>query len=381
MDNKRIKYFCHYACMDVYRQRKGSPAADTKIDYVVEVLNSLGYAVDIISYAPISIKGGYYRGYKERKGVNTIRYFACFGRSSNIFNKIYNRFLFHFAFFIWCLFNIKRKEQIIVYHSLNYDMLFIKLKKILGFTLIGDVEEIYQDVHPTTKTKAKHEYDFFDICDKYMFPNTILNEKLNPKCRPHLVIHGIYKINKNNVDEFNDGLIHILYAGTYDPVKGGAIASIEMSRFLSEKYHLHITGFGTDDQMDDLLRRIDKLQHNITCKLSFHGYLNDREFSELMSKCCIGLCTQDPTSKLNLTSFPSKILNYMSHGLVVLSGRNRAIEESKVGDLVFYYNVQEAKSMADSIMRIKQFSQQEIRDRLVKLDIELHSELQNFLKK
>lgn len=380
MEKPRIKYFTHYACMEPTKLRSGSPAADTKVDYVIEVLNDIGYAVDVISHATISINGGFFRGYREERGINTLRYFACCGKSSNLLNKIFNRFFFNLGFIVWCLLNIKRGEQIIVYHSLCYDNIFIKLKKILKFTLVGDVEEIYQDVHPTTRKKSQQEYRFFDICDKFLFPNTILNEKLNKYNKPHLVIHGIYKVKDVDSKRSNDGYIHILYSGTYDPVKGGALASIEAAVYLSEQYHLHITGFGTNEQELVLKNRVEELKSQIKCKITFHGYLNDNDFNNLLRFCSIGLCTQDPTSKLNLTSFPSKILNYMSNGLVVISGRNRAIEESLVGDLLYYYDSQDPLIMAEAIMSIKDTNSSKGILRLNLLDEELHSMLFDFLK-
>ena len=267
-----------------------------------------------------------------------------------------------------------------MYHSLCYNNIFIGLKKLLKFTLIGDVEEIYQDVHPTTIKKSQQEFRFFDICDKFLFPNTILNEKLNKYNKPHLVIHGIYKVKVFEGEKNKDGYNHILYSGTFDPVKGGALASIEAAVFLSEQYHLHITGFGTKEQDLILRNRVTELKSQIKCKMTFHGYLDDDDFNNLLRCCSIGLCTQDPTSKLNLTSFPSKILNYMSNGLVVISGRNRAIEESYVGDLLYYYSSQSPKIMAEAIMSIKDTNSLKGVLRLNQLNEELHSKMYEFLK-
>ena len=47
----RIKFFTYHGCLDSGKRRNNSPAADTKTDYIVSVLNRLGYGVDIISRA------------------------------------------------------------------------------------------------------------------------------------------------------------------------------------------------------------------------------------------------------------------------------------------------------------------------------------------
>lgn len=378
MSQKRIKYFSYYGCYDSVRKRNSSLAADTKVDYIIEVLNRCGYAVDIISKAASST-GNYIPGYVEQNGINTIRYFVSFGNSS-LFKKVLDRLILPNLFFLWCLFNIKRDEQIIVYHSLGYDSAFLKLKRIKHIRIIGDIEEIYQDVHNFSKNKCVNEYKFISVCDKLLYPNTILNERLNPMNRPHLVVHGIYKVKESVVTRFDDHKIHILYAGTFDPVKGGALASLQAAKYLTDKYHLHIAGFGTKQQEESVIREYQIAKREYKCSITYHGFLDGDECNQLMQSCQIGLCTQDPTSKLNLTSFPSKILNYMSNGMVVLTGRNRAIEDSAVGDIVYYYNEQTPEQMANSIMAITQPDGQKCKQRLAELDLKFETQLLNYIE-
>lgn len=366
MPNPRIKYFSYHGCSDSGQRRDNSPAADTKIDYIIEVINCIGYDVDHISAASSST-GKYLYGYVEKKGNNTFRYFASFGTTDSPL-RVFNRWFMQLQFFFWCLFNIKRNEQVLVYHSLGYDSTFIKLKKFKNIRIIGDIEEIYQDVSKQKLSQESNEYRFIDICDKYMFPNTILNERLNKTGKPYLVCHGIYKVKEFKSVSYNDRKIHILYAGTYDPNKGGALASVKAAEFLDDRYHLHVTGFGGKELEEQLIAEIDRVQHLTKCQITFHGYLNDANFLDLMHYCSIGLCTQDPTSLLNLTSFPSKILNYMANGLLVLSGRNRVIEESAVGDILYYYDEQKSEIMADAIKAINNQDGSMCRERLIYLD-------------
>lgn len=375
---KIIRYFSYYGCSIPSRKRINSPAADTKVDYIIEVLNRCGYAVEHVSRAGSS-KIGYIPGYVEKRGVNTFRYFATWGTSS-VLKKILNKIMLSTQFFLWCLFNLKRYEQVIVYHSLGYDLTFLWLKKIKKIRIIGDIEEIYQDVHSFSKKMCENEYRFIAACDKLMYPNTILNERLNPNNRPNLVIHGIYKLGEQYTKGHEDDKIHILYAGTYDPVKGGAIASLKTARYLTENYHLHITGFGTQQQEEEVIKEFESACRESKCTITYHGYLDYKEFTDVMHSCQIGLCTQDPTSKLNFTSFPSKILTYMSNGLVVLTGRNRAIEESAVGDIVYYYDEQLPEVMASAIMAILNPDGEKCKLRLQKLDKSLEQHLKTFIE-
>lgn len=363
---KRIKYFSYYGCLDPKRIRYNSPAADTKIDYIIEVFNRIGYRVEHISMASASTSH-WQSGFVDIHSPNTFRYFASFGQGNSVLRAL-NRKLIMLQCFLWCLFNIKHNEQILVYHSLGYDSLFLLLKKLKNIRIIGEIEEIYQDVFRQKSSQERDEYRFIEICDKYVFPNTILNEQLNIAAKPYLVCHGIYKVSEHKPVSFNDGKIHVLYAGTYDPNKGGAVASVRAAQFLDERYHVHVTGFGRKEDETLVRTEIERVRPHTKCMISFHGYLDDAEFLNLMRRCSIGLCTQDPTSQLNLTSFPSKILNYMVNGLIVISGRNRAIEESEVGDLVCYYKEQTPVCIAETIMTIRNINCEEIYDRLKVLD-------------
>lgn len=96
MSNKRLRYFSYYGCNDPRRKRNNSPAADTKMDYIMEVLNRIGYNVDHVSLAQSSMSK-YLSGYCEKKGMNTYRYFASFGETTSIF-RVFNRWFIHLQF-------------------------------------------------------------------------------------------------------------------------------------------------------------------------------------------------------------------------------------------------------------------------------------------
>ena len=85
--NKRIKFFTYHGCMEKGKRRDNSPAADTKIDYIISVLNRLGYGVDIISRAS-SAESYYLPASVEIIGENTYRYFASFGKTKSPIRNI-----------------------------------------------------------------------------------------------------------------------------------------------------------------------------------------------------------------------------------------------------------------------------------------------------
>jgi hypothetical protein len=114
--------------------------------------------------------------------------------------------------------------------------------------------------------------------------------------------------------------------------------------------------------------------------LTYDGLKSGEEYICFLQKCQIGLCTQIPDAKYTETSFPSKILVYMANGLRVLSPRIKAVEESSVGDLIYYYENQTSECIANSIKEIDFSQPYDSRTRLQQLDKQFAFDLQNLLK-
>lgn len=376
---RRIKYFCYYDYREGKYLREGVQAASTKIDYIIQAINKNGVAVDLISKSGVSEKGfAFYAGGVTQRGDNTLRHFASFGCTKSPL-RVLSRWLNTLHFLVWFLCNVKRNEEIWVYHSLGYCKLFIWLKKIVGFKLIGEIEEIYQDVHQQSSSTSAAEYKFHTICDKFVYPNVLLNNICNPKGNPYLVIHGLYNTYPDMGLRFDDDKIHALYSGTFDPEKGGAKVAIELAEYLPENFHVHITGFGNDVVIAELRSLAESVQKKSKAEITFHGFISREELNELMQKCHVGLCTQPPHTKLNATSFPSKILNYMANGLVVLCGKNEAITSSYVSDIVAYYDSEDLKDIALAVVEASKIEGYKCRDRLIQLDKVFTEELSKFI--
>lgn len=376
MIRKRIKYFSYYGCHDPVRHRDNSPAADSKLDYIIDALNHIGYCVEIISLSP-SANSKFLSAYTEKKGENIIRYFASFGQNKSPL-RIFNRWFMELQFFLWCLINLKREEKVFVYHSLGYDSAFLKLKKMLNIHIIGEIEEIYQDVSKQKDRQQINEYKFVDACDSFLLPTNILDKKINTKHKPSVVIHGVYSISQKLTEKFNDGKIHVVYGGTLDPNKGGAISAAKSAEFLPSNYHVHICGFGDPKEVNDV---ISVVSQNSKANITFEGELKGNEYNKFIQHCHIGLSTQNPSGAFNDTSFPSKILVYLSNGLKVVTIRIPVVERSRVNDVLFYYEHQDPKEIAEAILKASFVNSDSDTEYLKKLDAEFHVKLSDIIQK
>lgn len=353
---KNIKYICFYNYKSDKEFRESVQSASSKIDYIIDVLIRLGYSVDIISKSSVSLNSfsPSLGGKIILKKNKTLRHFFSLGCRNNLFIYIINRILNSIHFFIWLIFHLEKKEKVIVYHSLGYTFTFLLLKKIKGIEIIGEIEEIYQNVHKQMKLTSKNEYKFIQNCDKYIFSTELLNDKLNKNGKPYIVIHGLYQNEIVTHSKFNDGKTHVVYGGTLDPQKGGAVAALESAEFLPENYHVHICGFGNSLKIKNQIKTIAERS---LATLTFEGELKGEDYKNFIQKCHIGLSTQNPSAAFNDTSFPSKILVYLANGLKVVSIRISVVEKSALSDLVFFYDTQTPNDLAKAIISANQGGQ------------------------
>lgn len=349
---KQIKYITYYDLINSKVKRNYALSSVNKVDYIIDTLVKLGYSVDIISASGVveaEIK--YHKGESITiDSFRTLKLFPSVGGRSLLF-RIIRRVLSSVQLFFWLLFNTKKNENVILYHSLGYVNAVYLAKKIKNFKLILEVEEVYQDVRKQALLDGA-ENRLFSIADKYIFPTILLDEKLNTKKCPSIIIHGTYKLEKFFNARFEDDKIHVVYAGTFDPNKGGVMAAAAAAGFLSDKYHVHIIGFGSEFQIKKLKEMVAEVNLKDKAKLTYDGLLSGEEYTEFLQKCDIGLSTQNPDAKFNDTSFPSKILSYLSNGLCVLSINIKAVVQSNIGSFICYYESQCPESIAKAIEKI-----------------------------
>ena len=345
---KRIKYVCYYDLPDSDVKRKYVLAATNKLNYIWDVLNRIGYSVDVISACcSEERKPRYCKGRICSLGdSNTLRLFPSFGGPRVI--RVLGRYYLWMCFLFWFLINVKKGERIIVYHSLGYCKILTILQRLKRCEYIGEIEEIYQDVSRQKLSVCRAEYRFFERCSFFIFPTHLLIPKINPMGKPCVLVHGIYAVEPSRNVKWDDDDIHVVYAGTFDPNKGG-LAAAAAAAYLPKGYHVHICGFGKECDKVAILKTIEDTNAKSEAKVTYDGLLRGEDFIIFLQKCQIGLSTQNPDAAFNATSFPSKILSYLANGLHVVSIRIPAIEQSGVGCCISYYDEQTPKVIADAI--------------------------------
>lgn len=352
-------------------------AAVNKMNYICEAVEKAGYSTEIVS-ASGAVEKKFCKSKKVKlTDKTTLKLFSSLPRLNRIVSVI-DRVILKTKLFLYMVKNTNKDSIVMAYHSLGYMSLVKRLKKLKGFKLIIEAEEIYGDVIGDEKTSQK-EYDFFKIADGFIFPTELLSEKVNTKKKPEVIIYGTYHIEKEMPKLFSDGKIHCVYAGTLDRRKGGA-AAVEAALFLNGDYHIHVLGFGNEKEKAEMLNIIDDISKKTEAKITYDGLLSGDEFTSFIQSCDIGFSTQSPDAAFNSTSFPSKILTYMVNGLRVVSIRIPAIEKSAVGKFMYYYDEQTPENIAKAIKSIDFSEEYDSRKAIGILDKAFICDLKTMLK-
>ena len=373
MANK-IYYLIHF---DNKTNRNVTPSAITKGKYVASALASCSSEVEIVSLA-YPTKDSQDEVYYQ-VSENVICHLFKGKYSNNRIIRYLNHKLYDKKIRKYLKQNVKKDDIVVVYHSLANMKLVKYIKKNITDKIVYEVEEIYGDVINDEKTKIK-ELKTFKNASSYIFSNDYLNSIINTKQLPYVTCYGTYEIPTLYKEAFNDNLIHCLYAGTLDCQKQGA--AINTARYLPNNYIIHILGFGTSQDLSYTKNLIDEInkQYGVT-KVIYEGVKLNEEYLKFIQKCQIGLSTQNMDASFNDTSFPSKILSYMSNGLEVVSANIGVVKNSKISQYIHFYEVQDEKAIANVILNINLNAKSNNVDVVKELDKEFKEDLKAMLVK
>lgn len=372
----KIYYLIHF---DNKTNRNVTPSAITKGKYVASALASCSSEVEIVSLA-YPTKDSQDEVYYQ-VSENVICHLFKGKYSNNRIIRYLNHKLYDKKIRKYLKQNVKKDDIVVVYHSLANMKLVKYIKKNITDKIVYEVEEIYGDVINDEKAKTK-ELKAFKNASSYIFSNDYLNSIINTKQLPYVTCYGTYEIPTLYKEAFNDNLIHCLYAGTLDCQKQGAAIAINTARYLPNNYIIHILGFGTFQDLSYTKNLIDEInkQYGVT-KVIYEGVKLNEEYLKFIQKCQIGLSTQNMDASFNDTSFPSKILSYMSNGLEVVSANIGVVKNSKISQYIHFYEVQDEKAIANVILNINLNAKSNNVDVVKELDKEFKEDLKAMLVK
>lgn len=386
---KKVFYLGYYGDSSPQSKREITPAADTKMTYIIESMKKTGFDVEVVSFCAPEDRSVHFRkysGYEITRNGTRVVFFDSYTSKYRIM-RVIGRWLSWLKAKHYLRQHCLNDEcKIVIYHSLA-------LLKVINYlhrrkkSFVLEMEEIYADVIGKKSIRMK-EIGAAAKANGYIFPTQLLSQLINTEKKSEVIIHGTYKVEperkcnifKGDLHQENHDIIHVVYAGTLDPRKGGAIAAASAAEFLPEGYHIHILGFGSQSEIENMQDRVAEISSRTRAKVSYDGLLSGEDYIRFIQSCDIGLSTQNPDAAFNATSFPSKILSYMANGLRVVSIRIPAIEQSAVGDMLIYYDKQTPQEIARAIRAVQMDALYHSRVRIQALDQAVCEQMGGLLK-
>lgn len=347
---KKVYYIGFYA-KEGETSRFSNIAAIRKMDYTMGVLAEAGYEVEVVSLAwilkPFSFSGPSSVQVAPRIRLHLPPAFFLKGIAAL---KV-NIKLAKIWFLLYTLIRIPKNSVVIVYHSPKLYGVLSWLKKLKPIRIALEIGEIYGDVWDIPMNDAKEEKKLLSLCDYFIPVSKELFSQLAP--RSNFMMHGTYRVQYPLREETeNAPIIPILYAGSIDQTKAGAVTAVEIMKHLPNHYRMHIAGYGELAEVKRLEEEISKVNqlHGFE-SIKFHGKLDAKRLDQLMRECLIAVNPQNPGNYMR-TAFPSKVMVYLTFQLNVVSTTIESVQQSEVADLITFVSGNEAIDFAKAIQSI-----------------------------
>lgn len=315
---------------------------------------------------------GFYGQYKTKAQIGAeITYSGGFSKKHKIGRWINGR-LKILQFIIYVLFNVKKTDTIVMYHSVTYTKILAIIKKIVHRKIIVEVEEIYGYSATEDRPGVYKEINTIKQMDSFIVVNPGIPERIDAQNRKYVVSYGVCDLPDRRVEQFDDGKIHVVYAGTIETRKLGAMTAVEAAQYLPDSYITHIIGFGTEENIQKMNKRIKEINENSSCvKVKYDGYFTGDELDDFLFKCHIGLSSNVMRPNFANNSFPSKVITYMCHDLSVVLGYAEAFYDVSISKDWSFYMEYEPQKIAQAITKVEMLPKGHNIDLIKQLDKDL----------
>ena len=347
---KKIHYIGFYIGKDVQDFYLGNVPGMLKMRYVEGKMLEAGYLPEILSLALENKVGLSLRKIVKQDNGDKVIYTAGFGGESKR-AKFLNLIIKRMSFISYIFFKTKKEDIIVIYHSKPYTYIMAFLKKVLHRHVICEVEEIYGYNAVEDKPWVQNEIDSILKMDRFILVNEGMIKELGLQENSCVVSYGVCNYMERTAKRYNDGKIHVVYAGTIEKKKLGAISAVRAAEYLPENYIMHIIGFGTKDNIDYLLETIEEVNDRCSgIKVKYDGYFSGAALDDELFKCHIGLSSNVMRQNFANNSFPSKVMTYMCHDLSVVLGYADAFGKGPLADKWTFYYTHDPQEIAKAIV-------------------------------
>lgn len=373
----KILYICNYNIYNNNRRIVTQPSGVTKIEYIKSALKRAGHSVELLSLAEGALTSpfSFYKFLSYKVGNDEIIHFiSTFCRTNSVL-KILSRLWMYIQLLHFLIFKVNKYDCILVYHSLVYIFPIRIFRIFSGTKIYFEVEELFHAVYADGEKQIEKEKKYLRKSSGYILVNDLIS-KLSGFAHKNVVCYGVYSRVAMHKSTLGDDKIHIVYAGVID--NRDAIMAVDICRFLNDKYRMHIVGYGLESHIRNLQKKIEEINKKTGFLIvSYDGCLNGDEYIQFLNKCNIGICPRLLEDNLSNYTFPSKVLVYISNGILPVTSSLSCIRESQIRDKVVQSKENTAKSFAEAITSINVESLEYDNSFLDELDLQFVSNLRH----
>lgn len=315
-------YICN-ALDDVTRIERGiftdSPASSRKIFLICHALRLRGVHATVISLGRgrQDGTGRYFRGKMHRiNGVAVIYLpFLHFPVLSELLS------MFCLVPILWRMRSKKGAKAALFYNRLPAYLFGLALARVLQFRTILDLEDGLIDLSFLTLAGIRNRlltvlFDF--LCsDGAMLACRALQCMTN--LRPTYCCYGTYEVNASRPSR-NLFPITVLLGGTVS-FSTGAKLLIDAIKILREEAPPWVANiqFEISGKGDCLNQFIELADDARKPKIIVHGRTTDDGYKQVLARTLVGLALKPNSGALAHTTFPSKVIEFASHGILVIT--------------------------------------------------------------
>lgn len=242
----------------------------------------------------------------------------------------YHSFIWVFLIPLLRLFNIKVILQVneIFYNAGTHNSFFYKLVELTLFRLSHGFILSSKATLPFIKKSGSTQ--------------PVVGEIPGPLIKPF-----------NKSKSTNGNKIKLVYAGVIDyKDKRGAFITAELAQKLNNiEYEIDIFGFGSEKNISKLISEIKINNKTSKTKIFYNGSVSPKKLASKLDNYDIGLAIQGKDASFSESSFPSKILTYISAGLSVVATGTTAVNCWNHKNLIFVYKNNDLSDLLDYLLR------------------------------
>ena len=228
----------------------------------------------------------------------------------------------YFAGFCWL--TVKAHDRVLLYNYAPEYLPALLILKLKGNPAILDIEDAPHHKAIGLREKInKITYKLSLTLCRNFYITVSTQVANNSNLKRYCVVYGAVKNIAPKHDTSEANLLRILYGGTLCNDTGLQLFcdTIELlsktTNLDNKKIVFVVTGFGGEDKLNQLNSIIKNKNIEIELKsnLSFDAY------QAVFKTCQVALCLKMPNSEMGATTFPSKVVDITSSGLLLISTR------------------------------------------------------------